>query len=222
MLAAFQLMDEALGPQHWWPGDTSFEVIVGAILTQSTAWTNVEKAISNLKRAGLLTPLALSRVGLRKLAALIRSSGYYNQKATRLKSLLSYLSRYGTLHRMFQEPTATLREELLAIKGLGPETVDSILLYAAGRPVFVVDAYTRRVLSRHGWADEKAGYGEIQDLFESQLPRDARLFNQYHALLVNVGKNYCKRKEPRCSQCPLQSMLPGGRTRMTQDPGDLT
>jgi endonuclease III related protein len=211
LLKAYQLLDEVLGPQHWWPGDTSFEVIVGAILTQSTAWTNVEKAIGNLSREGLLTPRTLSRVGLRKLAALIHSSGYFNQKAKRLKNFLAYLSRYATLDRMFEEPTETLREELLAIKGLGPETADSILLYAAGRPVFVVDAYTRRILSRHGWSDEKAAYGEIQDLFYSQLPRDVRLFNQYHALLVNVGKNYCKRREPRCSECPLQSMLPKGR-----------
>lgn len=185
-------------------------MIVGAILTQSTAWTNVEKAIGNLKREGLLTPMTLSRVGLRELAAHIRSSGYFNQKARRLKNFLSYLSRYGTLDRMFQEPTETLREELLAIEGLGPETVDSILLYAAQRPVFVVDAYTRRILSRHGWADEKAAYGKIQGSFDSQLPRDESLFNQYHALLVNVGKNYCKRKEPRCSQCPLQPLLPEG------------
>lgn len=177
----------------------------------------MEKAIANLKREGLLAPQALSRVGLRRLASLIHSAGYFNQKAKRLKNFLSYLSRYGTLDRMFQEPTEILREELLAINGLGPETVDSILLYAAGRPVFVVDAYTRRILSRHGWSDEKAAYRELQALFDSQLPRDVRLFNQYHALLVNVGKHYCRRKQPRCSQCPLQPMLPDGWKRGEED-----
>ena len=178
-------------------------------MTQSTAWTNVEKAIAKLKLEGLLAPAAMRRVSLEKLASLVRSSGYFNQKANRLKNFLGFLERSGTLERMFQQPTETLREELLGIDGLGPETTDSILLYAGGHPVFVVDAYTRRILSRHGWLDERATYGEIQGLFESQLPRNVRLFNQYHALLVNVGKNFCKRKAPRCSQCPLQPLLPG-------------
>lgn len=150
----------------------------------------------------------MRRVTLQKLASLIRSSGYFNQKARRLKNFLAFLKQYGTLERMFQEPTDTLREKLLRIKGLGPETTDAILLYAGGHPVFVVDAYTRRILSRHGWQGEKATYGEIQGLFETQLPRDVQLFNQYHALLVNAGKNFCKRKEPHCLQCPLRPLLP--------------
>jgi endonuclease III related protein len=211
LVRAFKLMNEALGPQHWWPGETPFEIIVGAILTQSTAWTNVEKAIAELKREGLLSPATMRRVSVQKLAGVIRSSGYFNQKARRLKNFLAFLRRYRTLENMFQEPTETLRERLLGIQGFGPETADSILLYAGGHPVFVVDAYTRRILSRHGWQNETATYGEIQGLFESQLPRDVPLFNQYHALLVNVGKNFCKRKEPDCLKCPLQPLLPKTR-----------
>jgi endonuclease III related protein len=211
LVRAFKLMNEALGPQHWWPGETPFEIIVGAILTQSTAWTNVEKAIAELKREGLLSPATMRRVSVQKLAGVIRSSGYFNQKARRLKNFLAFLRRYRTLENMFQEPTETLRERLLGIQGFGPETADSILLYAGGHPVFVVDAYTRRILSRHGWQDETATYGEIQGLFESQLPRNVPLFNQYHALLVNVGKNFCKRKEPDCLKCPLQPLLPKTR-----------
>ncbi len=217
LVTAFKFLDEALGPQHWWPGETPFEIIVGAILTQSTAWTNVEKAIAKLKGERLLSPAPMRRVSLQKLASLIHSSGYFNQKAQRLKRFLAFLAQYGTLERMFQEPTEALREKLLGIKGLGPETTDAILLYAGGRPVFVVDAYTRRILSRHGWQGEKATYGETQSLFESQLPRDVQLFNQYHALLVNAGKNFCKKKEPDCLPCPLRPLLPrnSGLIRMS-------
>lgn len=184
--------------------------MVGAILTQSTSWKNVERAITNLKRERLLSPTAMTRLSIRELAALVRPSGYFNQKARRLKNLLSFLARYRTLGRLFEESTHTLRKELLALNGLGPETTDSILLYAAERPVFVVDAYTRRILSRHGWIRPKATYEQIQDLFHAQLPSDVHLFNQYHALLVNVGKNFCKRNTPNCSQCPLEPMLPEG------------
>ena len=204
----FRILDHALGPQHWWPGETPFEVIVGAILTQSTAWSNVEKAIENLKKARSLSPHAMARMKVPALARLIRPSGYFNQKAKKLKAFLDYWSRYGSLKKMFARPTPVLREELLALHGIGPETADSILLYAAGRPVVVVDAYTRRIFSRHGWIEESADYQEMQSLFHSHLKADAPMFNQYHALLVNVGKYYCRRQNPLCRQCPLEPLLP--------------
>ncbi len=207
---AYRILDRALGPQHWWPGETAFEVIVGAILTQSTAWTNVEKAIANLKAHRLLSPQGLSQVKTPRLARLIRPSGYFNQKARRLKNFSTFLKRFGSLEKMFARPTAHLREELLALNGIGPETADSILLYAGGHPVFVVDAYTRRILFRHGWISETAGYDDIQTFFHSSLPRKADLFNQYHALLVQVGKSYCRRQQPLCRECPLAPMLPAG------------
>lgn len=183
---------------------------MGAILTQSTAWTNVEKAITNLKRERLFTPQSMAGVNTRKLARLVRSSGYFNQKARRLKTFLSFLKRYPSLKKLFREPSERLRRELLSLKGIGPETADSILLYAAERPVFVVDAYTRRILSRHGWIHQDAGYEEMQNLFHRHLPKDVRMYNQYHALLVHVGKNFCKRKKPLCHECPLETFLPSG------------
>jgi endonuclease-3 related protein len=201
-------LDGALGPQHWWPGESVFEIIVGAILTQSTAWTNVEKAIANLKRARILSARAMARLRLKTLAEHIRPSGYFNQKALRLKVFLAFLGGYGSLRSMLREPTEALRQKLLSLHGVGPETADSILLYAARRPIFVVDAYTRRILTRHGWIHEHASYEEIQRLFHSRLPSNTPMFNQYHALLVNVGKNFCRRREPRCRQCPLEPMLP--------------
>lgn len=198
-----------LGPQHWWPGRTRFEIIVGAILTQSTAWVNVEKAIANLRRERLLTPLALERVSLAKLARLVRPSGYFRQKARKLKAFVQFLRREygGSLARMFATPTAELRETLLSVHGIGPETADSILLYAGEHPVFVVDAYTKRVLTRHGLVGERAGYDEMRALFEANLPRDTRLFNEYHALLVHAGKTWCRPRDPRCDSCPLGKFL---------------
>jgi endonuclease III related protein len=200
----------ALGPQKWWPAKTPFEVIIGAILTQNTAWTNVEKAIANLRRERLLTPAALERVPGTKLARLIRSSGYFRQKAKKLKAFVKFLRREfgGSLAKMFHTPTAELREMLLAVHGIGPETADSILLYAGGHPVFVVDAYTKRILARHGLASEKAKYEEIRALFESSLPRDVQLFNEFHGLIVMTGKHWCRTKNPRCLECPLQKFLP--------------
>ena len=194
---------------HWWPAKTPFEVIVGTILTQNTAWVNVERAIANLRRERLLTPRGLERVPLGRLARLVRPSGYFRQKAKKLKAFVRFLrERFGgSLERMFRTPTAQLREQLLGVHGIGPETADSILLYAGNHPIFVVDAYTKRILLRHGLAGEMAGYEEIRDLFESALPRDARLFNEFHALLVNVGKNWCRAKNPRCSECPLGPYL---------------
>ena len=208
----YQRLAEALGPQHWWPGETPFEVIVGAVLTQNTNWKNVEKAIRNLREADLLEPAALYAVPPEELEELLRPAGYFRVKARRLRSLLAFLEeRYGgSLDAMFATGTATLREQLLALHGIGPETADSILLYAGGLPVFVVDAYTHRILSRHGWIEPEADYHQIQDFLQSRLPDDPALFNEFHALLVYVGKHYCRKRAPQCGACPLQDMLPDG------------
>ncbi len=197
----------AFGPQRWWPADTPFEVIVGAILTQNTSWKNVEKAIANLKKERLLSPLALKRVSANKLAKLIRSSGYYNQKAKKLKNFIAFLygNYLGRLSKMFKQEPAQLRQELLGINGIGPETADSILLYAADKPVFVVDAYTKRILSRHNLIDEKSDYHQVQRLFMNNLKPDLKLFNEFHALLVKLGKDICKTKS-NCGICPLQDI----------------
>jgi len=203
----------ALGPQGWWPARTRFEVIVGAILTQNTAWGNVERAIANLRRARLLSPRALAGAPLRRLARLVRPSGYFRQKARRLKTFVRFLeTEYGgSLARMFRVPTAELRQKLLGVPGIGPETADSILLYAGGHPVFVVDAYTRRILLRHGLIGEKSSYEEIRALFEQNLPREPRLNNEFHALLVQVGKNWCRPQAARCDECPLGRFLEASR-----------
>lgn len=198
-----------LGPQHWWPARARFEVIIGAILTQSTAWGNVERAIANLRRERLLTPRALERVPFQKLSRIVRPSGYFRQKAKKLKAFVQFLRREygGSLERMFRTPTADLREKLLGVHGIGPETADSILLYAGNHPVFVVDAYTKRILARHGMIGEKAGYEEIRELFEQNLPRETKLYNEFHALLVEVGKHWCRPQEARCHECPLGPLL---------------
>ncbi len=203
----YELLYEAFGPQHWWPGETPFEVITGAILTQNTSWTNVEKAIANLKSAGHLSAEALYRIELSRLAELIRPAGYYNIKAKRLKTFLEWLfdSYSGNLANIEPIATSRLREELLAIKGIGRETADSILLYALGRPIFVVDAYTARIAVRHGLIEPDADYEQLRELFESNLPQDTQLFNEYHALLVRAGKEFCKPKA-RCPGCPLEKL----------------
>ena len=203
----------AFGPQHWWPGETPFEVIVGAILTQNTSWSNVERAIANLRAAGLLTPSALARVPLNELEELIRSSGYFRQKARKLKAFCAFLRREydGSLKRMFATPTAALREKLLGVFGIGPETADSILLYAGQHSVFVVDAYTKRILTRHGWVDEKAGYEDVRAMVERQFPGDVARFNEFHALIVKTGKQFCRPREPLCQECPLGPHLEEGR-----------
>lgn len=206
------------GPQHWWPGETPFEIIVGAILTQSTNWKNVEKAITNLKEANLLSPEKLYSISIKKLERLIRPSGYYRAKAKKLKSFLSYLfSHYdGKLELMFSQPMEKLREELLSVYGLGEETVDSILLYAGDKPIFVVDAYTKRIFSRLGLITEQANYKTIQKMFMDNLPTDSKLFNEYHALLVAFGKNQCK-KEPLCLNkvsCLLQDYCKFDKTKV--------
>ncbi len=201
------------GPQRWWPGNGAFEVIVGAILTQNTAWTNVEKALANLKRAGLLHPARLQRARVQTVARLVRPSGYFNLKAKKLKAFARFLfdAHRGKLSHLFTLDTAALRKELLAGYGIGPETADSIILYAAQQPIFVVDAYTRRIAARLGLSRDDASYEELQHLFMTHLPRDVRLFNEYHALLVTLGKNVCKKRAPRCQTCPLQEICPTGK-----------
>jgi endonuclease-3 related protein len=203
----YERLYRSIGPLHWWPADSPFEVIIGAILTQNTSWTNVEKAITALKEKNLLHPRRLYSIREKTLAEAIRSSGFFNLKAKRIRSFLRFLfSRYrGDLALMFAEETATLREKLLQINGLGPETVDSILLYAGEKPVFVVDAYTRKILLRHRLIREAAGYEEIQNLFMENLESDVRLFNEYHALLVHVGKHFC-RPVQNCGPCPLRGL----------------
>jgi len=217
----YQTLSEALGPQHWWPARTPFEVIVGAILTQNTAWTNVERAIVNLRRERLLAPVAMERVSRAQLARLIRSSGYFRQKARKLKEFVRFLRRNfgGSLARMFRTPTEELRERLLAVHGIGRETADSILLYAGGHGVFVVDAYTKRILARHGLAHEKASYEEVRTLFEASLPRDTTKYNEFHGLIVNVGKNWCRTRNPRCEECPLKPFLPGTALQIAERTG---
>lgn len=209
ILAVYQRLFDYYGPQRWWPADTPFEVIVGAVLTQNTAWGNVEKAIRNIKDAGLFSPHSLYRLKNEEIARYIRPSGYYNIKAKRLKSLLTFLvERYsGNLQTMFKGNLWSLREELLKINGIGPETADSILLYAGNMPVFVVDAYTKRVFSRHGFLLPQASYDDYQRFFMGSLSNDAGLFNEYHALIVRVGKEYCKKTKPICEQCPLKGLF---------------
>jgi endonuclease-3 related protein len=195
---------DGFGPQYWWPADEPFEVIVGAILTQSAAWGNVEKAIANLKAAEVLSPARLRRLQLPRLARLVRSCGYYNAKALKLKSFAFWLGNHynDDLDRLFAVNTDDLRQQLLSVHGIGQETADSILLYAAGKPVFVIDAYTRRILSRIGLSPAKDSYAVYQAFFMGHLPPDAKLFNEYHALLVRLGKEFCRRR-PLCSPCYL-------------------
>jgi endonuclease III related protein len=250
----FRLLEAAMGPQHWWPAGGAFEVVVGAYLTQNTAWTNVEKALSNLRAAGVLSISGIRTTPLEELEQMVRPAGYFRQKAARLKSFVAHLDEHyeGSLEAMFARPLAELREELLALNGIGPETADSILLYAAGHEVFVVDAYTRRVLERHGLATANDGYEQIRSAAEQALSRLdgaaetellaaaeewrkiesaaqeitmhevsmasamqrsplAQRYNEFHALLVQMGKHYCMKAAPRCEQCPLRSLLPSGR-----------
>jgi len=201
---------KTFGPQRWWPaGDGPFEVMVGAVLTQNTNWGNVEKAINILKQAGKLSATAIHKMRQDQLAGLIRPSGYFNIKARRLKSLIKwFVDRFdGEIEKMFSRDLQSLREELLSVKGIGPETADSILLYAGNLPTFVVDAYTYRVLVRHRLIPEESTYHDMKSFFEESLPQDAAVYNEYHALLVRVGKTYCKPREPTCKDCPLYEFL---------------
>ncbi len=251
----YRVLFRAWGPQHWWPAQSRFEVIVGAYLTQNTAWTNVERALQQLRAARLLSPDGIRRTPLPELEQLIRSAGYFRQKAQRLKAFVEFLDHTygGSLDSMFAQSTEHLREQLLALSGVGPETADSILLYAGNHPSFVVDAYTRRILERHGLANPKTTYDEIRDVFQAALCEEAfvaqcrsdadqfssgailpsgkpegschdpsrastmrrtdlaQVFNEMHALIVGVGKNYCLKKIPDCEHCPLGALLPKTR-----------
>ncbi len=244
----YEVLFRAWGPQHWWPARSRFEVILGAFLTQNTAWRNVEKALANLRASRLLSAAGIRRASTAELERLIRPSGYFRQKARRLKLFVAYLDKYhgGSLAKLFSQPTEKLREELLSLNGVGPETADSILLYAGNHPVFVVDAYTRRILTRHEILPEESSYVQIRELFERALAPAAQsltdagkswkqglaaalpgaahppsamstakrtaltqVYNEMHGLIVGIGKNYCRKSQPRCDQCPLRSFLPG-------------
>jgi endonuclease-3 related protein len=207
LLKIYGLLFQRYGPQHWWPGDSPFEVMVGAILTQSAAWQNVEKAIINLKTAGVMFPSALREIPAPELAQLIHPTGYYNDKAIKLQALVCWLraSCGDNLDRLFALETDLLRRQLLAVHGIGPETADSILLYAGNKPVFVIDAYTRRIFNRLGLKPEHDTYDDWQTYFTGTLPQNTQLFNEYHALLVRLGKEAC-RKKPACDNCCLREI----------------
>jgi endonuclease III related protein len=238
--AIYSALSRAWGQQHWWPARSRFEVIVGAYLTQNTNWTNVQRAIHQLRSARVLSVAGIRDVPLRRLETLVRSSGYFRQKARRLKLFVKFLDRNygGSLDQMFARPTFQLREQLLALQGVGPETADSILLYAGQHPIFVVDAYTRRIASRHQLLPVRAGYEDVRALFERALPPvrpivcispspssgaashkpsrmslttrspQAQVFNEMHGLLVSVAKRHCLKSIARCEQCPLRPLLP--------------
>jgi endonuclease-3 related protein len=201
---AFALMHAHFGPRNWWPADSPFEVMIGAILTQNTAWTNVEKAIQNIKNENALSVQRLSEISENMLAKWIRPSGYYNIKAKRLKALIRFISDEfdGNIGKMAKVDADDMRGRLLEIYGIGEETADSILLYALGKPFFVVDAYTRRIFSRHSLVKKGVSYREIQSFFMNHLPHNTTLYNEYHALIVETGKTFCSRK-PKCIDCPL-------------------
>lgn len=211
IVEVYERLERAWGPQGWWPAPTSLEMMVGAVLTQNTAWTNVEQALARLREAGALQFDRLHAAPLSDLAAWIRPAGYYNLKARRLRALTTMIAvRYGSsVERLLAEKETRLRAVLLEVNGIGPETADSILLYAAGRPRFVVDAYTRRMLGRHGWVDPRAAYDRVAEVFTRSLPPDADLYGQYHALLVRLAKKHC-RSRPECASCPLLDLLPPG------------
>jgi endonuclease-3 related protein len=200
----YQKLWDAFGPQGWWPGETPFEVILGAILTQNTNWNNVAQVLAGLKAEDLLHPRLLREMPDAELAGRLKPSGYFNIKARRVKNFLDFFAHrfHDSLEKMAQEDLGSLRATLLTVKGIGPETADSILLYALHKPTFVVDAYTYRVLSRHHLALEACSYDELQGLFMESLPAEAPLYQEFHALLVRVGKEFC-RPRPRCPSCPL-------------------
>lgn len=207
LIEIYKKLYNAFGPQHWWPGDTPFEIAVGAILTQNTNWGNVEKAIDNLKKEKALSAKAIHNMPISKLASLIMPAGYFNIKAKRLKEFINFLMNdyHGSMERMKKEEINSLRHKLLSVNGIGPETADSIMLYALDKPIFVIDAYTKRVLSRHKILGHDESYEKFQGLFHSSLKKDMQLFNEYHALFVRVGKIFCKTK-PICKECPLNGL----------------
>jgi endonuclease-3 related protein len=208
----YDLMSAHHGKTHWWPGETPFEICIGAILVQNTAWSNVEKAIRNLKREKLLSPHAMLAADLETLEAALRPSGYFRQKALRVRLFCQHLVDHydGRVEQMAKRPLAELRPELLALKGIGPETADDILLYACEKPVFVVDAYTRRMFSRHGLVPGDIKYEALRSFFEENLAHDVETFKEYHGLIVWTGKDFCKSR-PNCEGCPLQVTLKRGQ-----------
>ena len=201
----YEILLGHFGPQGWWPGDTPFEIMVGAVLTQNTNWVNVSRAIDNLKKNDLLSFEKIHDLPVELLAEKIKSAGYFNLKAARLKNLLNFIGdEYnGSLEDMLHEDALNLRAKILTVKGIGPETADSILLYAGNKPVFVIDTYTHRIFARHDIIAEEDGYYEIQEYFTLSLPEDVELFNEYHALIVRLGKEFCKKSKPLCRRCPL-------------------
>jgi endonuclease-3 related protein len=213
LLAVFNRLFDCNGPLKWWPADTPFEICVGTILTQNTSWTNVEKAVTALKQVGIMSPETLHGCDTEQLARLIRPAGYFNVKSRRLKDFTSwlFLNHQGSLEQMFAGDLQNLRAELLRVRGIGPETADSILLYAGNKPSFVVDAYTRRLFRRLGLLPEAAGYDETRALFMNNLPEDVALFNEYHAQIVEQCKRFCRSK-PLCSGCPLRDSCPSRLT----------
>ncbi|MCD6459871.1 endonuclease III domain-containing protein [bacterium] len=202
------MMLNHFGNLNWWPGETEFEIIIGAVLTQNTSWTNVEKSISLIKEKNLMSPQALYALSIETLSELVRSSGYFNQKAKKIKHFLQFFndSYSFDIEKMKKVPLDVMRKQLLGLHGIGPETADSILLYALSKPVFVVDAYTKRIFSRHGFINQNASYDDVQIFFEKFLNKDISLYNQYHALIVNTGKYFCTKK-PKCQLCPLKTTL---------------
>lgn len=201
---------ERLGPQGWWPARTRIEIILGAILVQNTSWNNAALALQRLREAGLLKLPRLQQASPARLESCVRPAGFYRQKTAAIRNFIEWLQRchQGSLARLFARPAADVRQELLRIKGLGAETVDAILLYAGRQPFFVADAYTRRILSRHSFVPPAARYDEVQEFLHRSLPSDPSLFNEFHALLVEAGKRFCKRREPNCEACPLREFLP--------------
>ena len=205
LLKIYNSLYSYFGPLNWWPGDTPFEIMVGAILTQNTSWSNVEKAIENLKKENLLKPRKLYRIDQEKLAQLIKPSGYYNIKARRLKNfIILFVNEFeGSTEKMFSDDSKELRKKLLNVNGIGPETADSILLYAGKKPFFVVDAYTKRIFFRHKLISKDSTYYQIQEFFSQNLDQDVKLFNEFHAQIVMLGKTICTSKNPDCAKCPI-------------------
>jgi len=205
LLKIYNSLYHYFGPLNWWPGDTPFEIMVGAILTQNTSWSNAEKAINNLKKENLLEPRKLYRINQEKLTQLVKPSGYYNIKAQRLKNFVNlFVNNFeGSAEKMFSGDGRELRKKLLKVNGIGPETADSILLYAGKKAFFVVDAYTKRIFSRHKLISKDSTYYQIQEFFNQNLDRDVELFNEFHAQIVMLGKTICTSKNPDCAKCPI-------------------
>ena len=214
LLKIYNSLYNYFGPLNWWPGDTPFEIMVGAILTQNTSWSNAEKAINNLKKENLLEPGKLFRINKEKLAQLIKPSGYYNIKTRRLKNFVNiFVNDFeGSVEKMFSGDGRNLRKKLLNVNGIGLETADSILLYAGKKPFFVVDAYTKRIFSRHKLISKDSTYYQIQEFFIKNLDRDVKLFNEFHAQIVMLGKTICTSKNPDCVKCPIGFLTSVERT----------